>query len=108
MKYEISQSGINGNYTIWLPEQDGWIEQLEEKHEGSQGYLWQVLILAVSQRDQIDLSAAYMEPEGDVFVAYAKDLSTVNRIGGIFTQLLEDKSYFLSALDFAETHALFD
>ncbi len=59
----IERSPINGNFTLWLPEQEGLIEWIEQKHNSSQGNLWHALILAASALKNVDLTGIYIEPE---------------------------------------------
>lgn len=99
----------NGNSGIYLPEQgDGLIVWFEEKT--SQGHVWHALIKSVSEMENIDLSEAYIEPEGDVFVAYAPTPKryVLKTIVDIINALISKKSYMLKVAVYADNRGYFD
>ena len=99
----IEKSPINGNFTLWLPEQEGLIEWVEEKYGGSQGYLWHELIRAASEIKNIDIASAYIEPEGDVFVAYSRDVRVLEKMANLIKELILRKALFLKMVERAES-----
>ncbi|MEB8431866.1 hypothetical protein OO007_06470 [Cocleimonas sp. KMM 6892] len=103
----IEKSPINGNFTLWLPEQEGIVEWLEQKHQHSQGHIWHGVICAFYETRQLSLSDYYIEPEGDVFVAYTKTESIANSMATVILELLEKKSLMLEMADYAEKHGYY-
>ena len=69
---KIERSKINGNYTIWLPEQseNDFVDSLVDNYDFSQGKLWEILLKTCANENNLDVSSVYFEPEGDVFVSY--------------------------------------
>lgn len=86
---------MNGNSMLSLPEQEGLIEWFDQ--ETSQGYVWHDLIKAVAEIKNIDISNAYIEPEGDVFIAYAPNHELLTTIANIINDLLCQKTLMLQA-----------
>lgn len=103
----IEQSKINGNFTIWLPEQEGLIEWIEEKQRSPQGYLWQALIQAASKLRNVEISGVYVQPEGDVFVAYSKEVDVLISMASLINELIDKKTFMLKAAEYAETNNYF-
>lgn len=104
----IERSEINSNSTLWLPEQEGLIESIVDKYGQSQGYIWHALICAAADLKKIDLSSVYIEPEGDVFVCYAKYVRPLVAIAKIITELLDKKEYMLNVDKYAEKQAYYN
>lgn len=98
----LERSEINGNYTLWLPEQDGLIQMVEEEYSQSQGSLWHALILAAAELKCIDISSVYVEPEGDVFVCYAKNAEILTLMVGIFLDLTNSEASMLTVFEHAK------
>lgn len=99
----------NGNSAIYLPEQDsGLIVWFEEK--ASQGQVWHALIMSVAEMEDIDLSDAYIEPEGDVFVAYAPTAKScvLKTLVDIIRALISKKSLMFKAAEHAENRGYFE
>ncbi|WP_422860412.1 hypothetical protein ACOKFD_06005 [Flagellimonas sp. S174] len=100
-KCKIERSKINGNYTIWLPEQEDndFVSLLVDKNDLTHGRLWE-LLLKVSAKDMgLDLIKVYFEPEGDVFVAYTKEYELGIKMEAILNQLISNLDYLIDIVN---------
>ncbi|WP_417517732.1 hypothetical protein [Marinobacter sp.] len=86
----------------------GLIEWIETKYEGSQGHLWHVLIYAASEQKGLDISSLYIEPEGDVFVAYAPDDRVLIHVASVISELISHKTLMLKTAEYAEEKNLWN
>lgn len=102
----VERSKINGNYTVWLPEQpdDDFVDLLVDKNDLLQGELWEILLKAGARDSKLDVSKVYFAPEGDVFVSYTSDYELSKNMEKILNELIFNHKYFtnmvrLSGLD---------
>ncbi len=97
----IERSEINGNYTVWLPEQpdNDFIDLLVDKHHISQGSIWEILLKVAAKNSDLDVSKVYFEPEGDVFVAYTSDYELSKKMEIILNGLVLNHKYLVEMVN---------
>jgi len=92
----VERSKINGNYTVWLPEQpdDDFVYMLVDKYDLLQGELWEILLKTGAKDSKLDVSKVYFAPEGDVFVSYTSDYELGKNMEKILNELILNPEYF--------------
>ena len=92
----VERSKINGNYTVWLPEQpdDDFVYMLVDKYDLLQGELWEILLKTGAKDSKLDISKVYFAPEGDVFVSYTSDYELSKNMEKILNKLILNPEYF--------------
>lgn len=100
----IEKSKINGNYTIWLPEQDDndFVDSLVEQNDFNQGKLWEILLKTCAKEDNLDVSSVYFEPEGAVFVAYCKDYELCKTMEISLNKMVLNDTYLTHIVNLSE------
>ncbi len=92
----VERSKINGNYTVWLPEQpdDDFVYRLVDKYDLLQGELWEILLKTGAKDSNFDVSKVYFAPEGDVFVSYTSDYELSKNMEKMLNELILNPEYF--------------
>ena len=87
----VERSKINGNYTIWLPEQpdDDFVYLLVDKYD-----ILQILLKTGAKDSKLDVSKVNFAPEGDVFVSYTSDYELSKNMEKILNELILNPEYF--------------
>ncbi len=91
----MERSKINGNYTIWLPEQEyhDFVNILVDKNDFNHGQLWELLLKVSVRKIDLDVSNVYFEPEGDVFVAYTRNYELGKKMQTILNELISNREH---------------
>ena len=89
-KCKVERSRINGNYTVWLPEQEDndFVQMIVDNNSFSHGTFWERLVKVSANEFGLDISEVYFAPEADVFVSYTSSFQLAKEMEAIFNNLI--------------------